>query len=61
MPCWIPQFVSFKAGRCDIEDKGNSKFMVTPDRRKGLLILCKVSSITRAGRRGSHSIYVPTN
>lgn len=36
------QYVSFKAGRCDVEDKGNNKFLIKPDRRKGLLMLVKV-------------------
>jgi hypothetical protein len=36
------QYVSFKAGRCDVEDKGNNKFLVKPDRRKGQLMLVKV-------------------
>jgi hypothetical protein len=35
------QYISFKAGRCDVADRGNRKFMVTPDRRKGLLVLTK--------------------
>jgi hypothetical protein len=33
--------VTFKAGRCDVEDKGNNKFLITPDRRKGQLTLLK--------------------
>lgn len=36
------QYVSFKAGRCDVEDKGNNKFLIKPDRRKGQLMLLKV-------------------
>ena len=36
------QYVSFKAGRCDVEDKGNNKFLIKPDRRKGQLMLVKV-------------------
>jgi len=35
------QYVTFKAGRCDVEDKCNNKFLITPDRRKGQLTLLK--------------------
>ncbi|GAB5029548.1 adhesion regulating molecule 1 [Nannochloropsis oceanica] len=35
------EYVTFKAGRCDVEDKGNNKFLITPDRRKGQLTLLK--------------------
>jgi len=33
--------VTVKAGRCDVEDKGNNKFLITSDRRKGQLTLLK--------------------
>jgi hypothetical protein len=36
------QYVSFKAGRCDVADKGNNKFLITPDKRKGQVLLVKV-------------------